>query len=292
MQNSTGSPKVEILRLHSPLLKGVVSSTCIQALFASGALTVEYVCILLFVHITNTPDFAAAPLPSLQSLASLQPRQGDTRISKLRGVLTATAPAVCCADMSRSLMAQEMVENRSRCRSCGELLSTCFSCRSVTTATLQLLLAAIHRQRHQAPLLAYMSAKQAGPSILFSAASTILGEVLCPECITPAPRQFSPALLFFPVVVIPSLFRFYLSPCPHICLTAGVGLLMFAKSDSFRIFCLANLLVIGAAVVTTCCCAPLLLIYIQPLLPKPKAQKGRSLRSASRIVQNNANYSC
>lgn len=158
-------------------------------MFASGALTVEYSTLSVYIHLTSAPLFASVSLPPLSLLSSLMQQQqmairdGTAAVASDTHAPDVSLPASILRQQPLSLRSAppsphrppEQQQQQRRCYSCGETLGCCMAGSSPTAATIEILLVAFHKQRHQGPLLSFLAAKETIPSILMSAVATVLG---------------------------------------------------------------------------------------------------------------------
>ncbi|OEH74957.1 cholesterol transporter related protein with 12 transmembrane domain [Cyclospora cayetanensis] len=163
--------------LLSPMGAAVVSALLLlQAVFVGGLLVlceVPFDVVTLIVrhaHASVLDQLAWRQAPSASSLAS----------SSMQGLLIRGLPvSLHSAPPSpphQSYRLQQQQNHSVLCSNCGEPPEACVVQGSPTAATVEVLLAGLHRQRHQAPLLAFLATREAAPSILMSAVSTLLGK--------------------------------------------------------------------------------------------------------------------
>ena len=173
----------------------------------------EYTTLVVYTHLRTAPLFASVPLPSLSLLSSLmqqheqhqqllqlqqQQQQGSPRSSAASDARTpsdsrvypqlsplqqqhlsvqAAIPTSPWQHRQQQQQQQPLLLPRPEevCLSCGKRPEGCVVYSSPTATTVEVLLAGLHRQRHQGPLLSFLAMREAGPSILMSAVSTFLG---------------------------------------------------------------------------------------------------------------------
>ncbi|CDI87750.1 hypothetical protein, conserved [Eimeria praecox] len=197
----------------------------LMALFASGALTVEYTTLVVYTHLRTSPLFASAPLPSLSVLSSImqqhqqhqqllqlqqqqqqqqhQQLQQDSphsstaadfrvypHVSPVQQHLPAQQASAPTSPWLQQQGEQQQQQQQQQqlllpreeevCLSCGKRPEGCMLHNTPTATTVEVLLAGLHRQRHQGPLLSFLALREAGPSILMSAVSTFLEHQINP----------------------------------------------------------------------------------------------------------------